>query len=524
MDSRLAQRLKAIEAYDGGASLRQISRGIEKESLRILPSGQLSQQPHPKALGAALTNPNITTDYSEALLEFITPPCSTIEQALNWLKDLHHFTYNNINDELLWVNSMPCLMGDELSIPIAQYGSSNIGTMKYVYRLGLWHRYGRVMQTIAGIHYNLSFSTDFWQSYQQLENNDDDLQTFTSAGYFDVVRNFQRYSWLLIYLFGASPAICRSFLQGRESDLSTHMKNTLYLPNGTSLRMSDIGYQNSAQEDLSISYNNLSDYAAGLRQAIETPYQPYEEMGIKQDGEYLQLNSNILQIENEYYGNIRPKRNTQPLESPTQALTRRGVEYIEVRCLDIDPFDPIGIDQNKAAFVELFATFCLLYSSPLLDESSDKQIQQNMESVIYRGRDTDQLMFEQGETHSIKDLGLNLLSMMEPIAELLDNGGGNTYQTALSHAQRLMEYPAETPSARILQTLHDKQQPFFPWAMEKAQEHKAALSQHRYQQINAQQLTKIAQESLVKQQAIEANDTLSFDDFLADYFINANKV
>ena len=181
--------------------------GIEKEGLRVDRSGQLSQRPHPEGLGSALTSSNITTDFSESLVELITPVYADPETAIDFLKDLHSFTYCHLGDELLWAGSMPCRIPDPALIPIARYGSSNIGQMKYVYRLGLEYRYGKMMQSIAGIHYNFSLSEDFWRALQTSLENTDDLRRFRSASYFKMIRNFRRHSWLLLYLFGASPAL-----------------------------------------------------------------------------------------------------------------------------------------------------------------------------------------------------------------------------------------------------------------------------------------------------------------------------
>ena len=132
------------------------SIGIEKECLRVDKNGKLSQQPHPASLGSALTNPYITTDFSEALLELITPPEPGVSAALECLQKIHQFVYSQLEDESLWNASMPCVVAGEDGIPIAQYGSSNSGMMKTVYRRGLGHRYGKMMQAIAGVHFNYS--------------------------------------------------------------------------------------------------------------------------------------------------------------------------------------------------------------------------------------------------------------------------------------------------------------------------------------------------------------------------------
>ncbi|HCR79020.1 MAG TPA: glutamate--cysteine ligase, partial [Alcanivorax sp.] len=271
MTDTLSQRIQALLDSEAAATLAHIRRGIEKESLRITDQGLLAHTPHPRELGSALTHPYITTDYSESLLEFITPPSTDLQQPIEFLENLHRYAYRHIDDELLWVNSMPCMIANDNDVPVAEYGSSNVGRMKHIYRIGLGHRYGRKMQTIAGIHYNFSFPDEFWRINRELEGSQAPLRDYISQRYFDLTRNFQRYSWLLVYLFGASPALCSSFLAGREHQLLERFDHSLYRPNATSLRMSDLGYQNNAQSSLAISYNNLDDYVRTLTHAMKTP-------------------------------------------------------------------------------------------------------------------------------------------------------------------------------------------------------------------------------------------------------------
>jgi len=233
----LAKRLDWIAAKGYDRLLAGIQRGIEKESLRIDSDGALSTRRHPESLGSPLTHPHITTDYSEALLEFVTPVCDKIQDVNDFLTRIHRYVYRNIGDEKLWVNSMPCILRGEESIPIAQYGNSNVGRMKQVYRRGLQYRYGRIMQTISGIHYNFSLPDAFWQTFFETHaENETRIQDHISSSYFAAIRNFHRYCWLLFYLFGASPAVCKSFAAGRDVGLQTFDDETYYEPYATSLR------------------------------------------------------------------------------------------------------------------------------------------------------------------------------------------------------------------------------------------------------------------------------------------------
>ncbi len=521
MSNPLDQRIAAVQSHSLHKTLVDIRRGIEKESLRIQANGHLAQTRHPEALGAALTHPWITTDYSEALLEFITPASTRLSAPLEFLDELHRYTYQVLDNEKLWVNSMPCIMGDEQSIPIAQYGSSNIGRMKYVYRVGLWHRYGRAMQTIAGIHYNISFPKDFWQGLQRIDRDQRPLQDYISDQYFRLIRNFQRYVGLVIYLFGASPAVCPSFLKGRDHSLVwlNEKHSTLHLPYGTSLRMSNLGYQNDAQSDLDISYNSLPEYIASLRHAIETPHKPYEALGVKVNGEYRQLNTNILQIENEYYGSIRPKQTTQTGERPTVALEKRGVEYIEMRCVDLDPELPLGIGETQMRFLEMFALFCLLESEAPISKTEQNCINFNREAIVSEGRNPELKLHCGEHSVSFRSWAKDILQKITTLASLFDQAyHTKNYSTTAQLQMAKIDNPDNTPSANIIRTLHEKDLSFFQYAMQQAETHERyfrsrPLPKARWQMMQAQ-----AKASHEEQRQMEQQDQMSFDEYLRQYF------
>ncbi|MCU5783323.1 glutamate--cysteine ligase [Alcanivorax balearicus MACL04] len=520
MTDLLSQRIQALLDSDAASTLVGIRRGIEKESLRISTDGNLARTDHPEALGSALTHPYITTDYSEALLEFITPASSDLHSPLEFLDQLHRYTYRHIGDELLWVNSMPCRVKEDNEVPVARYGSSNVGRMKHIYRIGLGHRYGRKMQTIAGIHYNFSFPESFWQLHQAQEGSDEPLQDFISRRYFDLTRNFQRYSWLLVYLFGASPALCASFLAGREHHLLERFDHSLYRPHATSLRMSDLGYQNNAQSSLAISYNNLDEYVETLTHAIKTPEPAYDAIGVLDaKGDYQQLNANILQIENEYYSSIRPKRTINKGERPTLALKRRGVEYIEIRALDLNPFEPVGINQQEIRFLDLFATYCLLRTSPQLESCDLNASKDNLRQVVYNGRDTSVALNNWGESVTLKQWALEKLDQMVPIAELFDRcHGGNNYCDALKRQRLKVEEPDATPSGQIMDKLESRDQTFFQFAMNQALAHRDHFRSRPLDADREAQLATLARHSLTEQAAWEAADDMDFESYLETYF------
>ncbi|MBB5211629.1 glutamate--cysteine ligase [Microbulbifer hydrolyticus] len=511
--------------------LKGIRRGIEKEGLRVSPEGELAQTDHPRGLGSALTHDSITTDFAEALLEFITPPVATPEQALEKLDQIHRYTYSQIGDERLWVNSMPGRIGRDPEIPVARYGSSHSGTMKTIYRLGLGLRYGRAMQTIAGIHYNFSLPDTFWQWLQAKEAAregrgetaiQESLQDFKTRRYFDLIRNFRRHYWLLIYLFGAAPAVCGTFVQDREHKLQPFDGDgrSLYAPQATSLRMGDLGYTSDAQKSLIVCYNDLSSYLSTLCAAISRPYPPYHELGVKdENGEYQQLSTGLLQIENEFYSPIRPKNPAGMGETALSALDARGVEYIEVRCLDLNPFIPLGIEAPQMRFLDAFLLHCLLSDSPMTDDADYRAIQQNQARIVYQGRDPEVQLIHNGSERKLTDWAGELLDEITPMAELLDQAWqSHDYTRAVAVQRDKIEGRTPTPAAQMLAEMHEHQQTFFQWAQDKAEQHRQYFLDRPLSEKEQAEFEAHAKASLQKQSEVEASDQGSFEDFLGQYY------
>ena len=498
-------------------------KGVEKESLRVTPDGRIAQTPHPQALGSALTNEFITTDYSEALIELVTPTFTESWALLQFLCDLHQFVYRHLGDELLWATSMPCILDGDASIPIARYGRSNIGRMKEVYREGLGHRYGRMMQAISGVHFNYSFPEKFWPVLAELLESRDAGQDFVSDRYFALLRNYRRHGWLILYLFGNSPMLCKSFLGGREHTLKELTPGTLYEPYATSLRMSDLGYRNKSQAGVKISVNSLQEYIRDLSQAIAIPSVEYERIGVKVSGpngdEYRQLNANVLQIENEYYSFIRPKRVIRSGERPTQALKRAGVQYVEVRALDVSAFDPVGVNQNKLRFVEAFLALCILKDSPPIDHDEQERLDQNHAVVAHRGREPGLQLDRAGRGAPLPIWGLELIDEMRGVCELLDQGDAQRpYTAALEVQEAKLRDVALTPAARTLAELAGTGESFSAFASRMSRAHKSYfLDLYPPNQARLQQFREEAAASLEKQEGIEKSDTMNFEVYLANY-------
>ena len=519
IDRKFEQTLAALINSGEPQIIQGGRKGVEKESLRVTPDGRIALTPHPRALGSALTNEHITTDYSEALIELVSPTFRTSWELLQYLLDLHQFVYQHLGDELLWATSMPSIIDGDANIPIAQFGSSNVGRMKTVYREGLGVRYGRMMQAISGVHYNYSFPETFWDPWADLVQSRIRGQDFISERYFHLLRNYRRHGWIVLYLFGVSPVVCNSFLRGRNVTLPRLSKDTSYEPYATSLRMSDLGYRNRNQAGLSVSVNSLDEYVRDLSRAITTRHEPYEKIGVKVDGEYRQLNANILQIENEYYSFIRPKRVARSGERPTKALRRAGVEYVEVRALDVSAFDPVGVNQNKLRFLEVFLALCLMKDSPPIDISEQDTLDANHVVVARRGREPGLTLDRDGRAVPMQAWARELVDSMRGIAEIFDRGDpARPYSAALAVQASKVDDVSLTPSARMLAELESTGESFFDLGLRMSRLHKEYFLALYPPNVDRQaEFRAEAEESLGAQAAVEAADKMSFDAYLAEY-------
>ena len=500
--SSLQQRIDAVSPD----RLKGILRGVEKESLRALPSGGLALTPHPVGLGSALTHSQITTDFSESQVELITRAHGNVQSVLDDLTELHQFTYRvlrDAGDEMLWASSMPCGLPTDETIPLARYGSSNIGRAKSVYRMGLGHRYGRRMQTISGIHYNWS------------------LPGLSNTEYFALIRNFRRHAFLLMTLFGASPAVCSTFVEGRPHGLQSLPSGSMYMPYGTSLRMGRLGYQSDAQSSLAVSYNSLESYAASLQDALTRPYPAYEAIGIMNPGgEYNQLATTLLQIENEFYGTIRPKRVIRSGERPLHALRERGVEYVEVRLMDLDPFETVGINATTMRFLDVFLLHCVLSDSAQDTPNEIAALARNQHLTAAQGREPGLKLDRNGESVSLVDWGLTIIDECLPIARSIDAAlaTGALHVEAVEAARRSLQHPDTLPSARVLRAMADEHEnSFVRFVRTRSVQTRDALLAMPLTPEQADRQRRMVEDSVRAQREIETSDTLPFEEFRKQY-------
>ena len=525
MHSSIEHNLNLVIKNNIESTLRIGKVGIEKESLRTNKKGVIANTDHPVALGSALMHPYITTDYSEALLEFVTPPLETAEQAIKFLGQIHQFVYPNIGEECLWPASMPCILNGEQSIRIAEYGTSNLGLMKNVYRRGLGYRYGKVMQVISGIHVNLSMPEDFWPSWQNALEDKTSTQEFVNQQYFKLIRNLQRVGWLVPYLFGASPAVDKSFSHQGVKDLQRWDEDTLYAQHATSLRLGDIGYTNHRENEIGVKacYDNLPDYVSCLRRAIETPYAPYEEIGVEVNGEYRQLNANILQIENEYYSTVRPKQVARRNEKPTDALLDRGVQYVEIRSLDLNPFSPFGVSIEQIRFIEVLFVYCLLGDESLIDRKEREEIDINAYEVSHHGRKPELYLRKKGESISLQAWCKEIFAGLLQIAQCMDkNSGNNLFVQSINQFYPSVESVEQTFSAKILSAMRDNNLSYYQYIESLGKQYCQFYSSSEKCEQTSNVISNAVEKSLREQKKLEDGDDKSFSSFLEDYFAKQN--
>jgi glutamate--cysteine ligase len=482
--------------------------------------GGISQKPHPEVFGCPLTHPYITTDFSESLIELITPPVKGCEEMLSFLHNTQSYLYHNLpSDQSFWHSSMPCVIRGKTYIPIAYYGESNRAKMKTIYRRGLANRYGSVMQTIAGIHFNYSFSSDFWEKYYSLSASEYGLREFIDDAYMAMARNIIRYGWLVPYLFGASPAVCKSFLEGyHDHSLQEFNDNTLFEPYATSLRMGDIGYQNLCEDVAGVkaNYNSVRHYIHSLKAGMQTPSPEYEAFGLKCEGEYQQLNTNILQIENEYYASVRPKPSMSLEKKPLDALKDHGIEYIELRSIDINPLSPLGIDQQQVNFLESFLLFCLLDNSALISTSEQNDIDNNDNLVAHKGRKPGLLLVDNGESKYLQDWGEDILNKVHLCSHMFSP---NHAKDVKSVAKRITD-SSLTPSATILSNMRNNNQGFFDYTDTLSKQYKSSFLSNRVDKNHSNFLDEHAKISCKELKEIEQSDDISFEEFMTNYFDN----
>jgi glutamate--cysteine ligase len=506
MTSDAFKRSLKIHQEKGFFNNLKILRGIERESLRVTQDGKISQNNHPENLGSPLTSKEITTDFAEALVELVTPTFESAEELFGHLSLLHKFLYSEMGEEILWNFSMPCAFQSEQEIKIAEYGKTNSGMLKHIYRKGLRLRYGSIMQCVSGIHFNFSLSEDSWAPLTRSLD-----QSFINQKYLGAIRNIKRNFWFLLERLGASPVSDESYLLNREHSLAKHGKNDLFLPFATSLRMSDVGYQSSMQNALKINYNNLDEFIDAIIKGIKTPVKRFEDIGLLDEkGMPQQISTGILQIENELYDIVRPKRSGPSGSRPASLLKNEGIEYLELRGIDINPFIPEGIDENKIKLLDIFIIHSLISESPQVSNKEIEEIRTNQKIMVESGRSENVKLEQNGVSTPLKELKKIFHDELIQVATAMDE-----YCPGYSNALRAEMSINLLPSQKIMNDMESQNLSFQEYGL--IQSKKIAMEQKSFTDNNFLKFIHNADQSLKDLKNLSKNADMDINKYVELY-------
>ncbi|MGL5989977.1 bifunctional glutamate--cysteine ligase GshA/glutathione synthetase GshB [Cetobacterium sp.] len=377
---------KVVKKYNLGLDIKKGNFGIEKESLRVKENGELCITEHPKVFGDKLKHPFITVDFSESQIEMITPVQKSVESAYNFLKNIHEVVSINLKDEYLWSQSVPPILPEDSKIPVAKF-ENNKELEEYRQKLG--EKYGRKKQLLSGIHFNFSFDDEFLKELYELSSSNLSLKDFKNEIYLKISRNYFKYGWIVIYLLGASPVVHETYLQNCIDKMKKFTEDTYYFENIVSFRNSSCGYRN--KDEFYVNYESVNKYVNSLKGLID---------------------KNVISSPKEYYSPIRLKtKNTKEI---LNELESNGIDYLEFRSIDLNPFSKIGIEKLDLKFLHIFILFLFLKEEEEFTEKDYFRYLKNQELLANNGNSKDFKLIccEDTET-SPKDYSLMILESIE---------------------------------------------------------------------------------------------------------------
>ncbi|MGL1894518.1 MAG: bifunctional glutamate--cysteine ligase GshA/glutathione synthetase GshB [Spirochaetaceae bacterium] len=414
--------LKTIKDNNLAAGLIKGKWGLEKENLRVDTDGKLALTPHPTILGDKLTHPYITTDFSESQIEMITPPSNSIDEAYYMLENIHDIVNENLpKDEYLWTSSMPPIIPDDNDIPIANYGSSPDAQAKMKYREYIAEKYGKHKQLISGIHYNFSFRNSFLHELYKFEEKQDSYYDFKNRLYLTISRNLLKHQWLITYLLGANVATHSTYKLCCETAKEFRRGEEFIFDDACSYRNSICGYRNN--EDFRVSFDTLDENISDLKSLIS---------------------KGALNCVNEYYSPVRLK-NSKDQNTFTE-LEKEGIEYIELRMIDLNPLTKVGISKGDIHLVHLIILSSLLYPCSLYDQDAQSKAIEKQNFVSLHGRKLNDELKEEG------------LFFFERVKNVLDtlNINNNYYNSIISNAINKLNGKVKPYSENIYKLVEKK--------------------------------------------------------------------
>ena len=412
--------LKTIKNLFTKQELLKGNFGVEREGLRVDLKGKLSQKPHPTVFGYKMCNPYITTDFSESQLELITPVFSTTEETYKFLNALYEIVAMELEDEYLWPQSMPAIIPEDKDIPIAEFCGCEEGKVAREYREELFLKYGGKKQLISGIHYNFSFNENIIKKLYENSDKLKNYKAFKDDLYLKVTRNYLRYRWLLIYLLGCTGVVHESYQEDCVKQLEEISKDSFSNEGALSYRNSECGYKNKI--DLFPKYNSVKDYVDSINKFID---------------------EDLIDTPRELYAPIRLKAKNP--KSLLNSLMDDGINYLEYRSIDINPFEKGGIALNDLHFMNVFNLFLLIE-----DENDYENWQQealnNQNTIAINGKNDVELIRD-GKSISKVQWGIEILNKIKVINDELQLG----YEEIIEDIRKRVEDYKETYTYKIIE-------------------------------------------------------------------------
>lgn len=459
--------------------------GIEREGLRVRQDGTLTDTKHPAIFGPKSDNPYITTDFSESQVEVVTPPYESVHRAYEVLESLVDIVNNEIREsgELIWPASMPCIAPDD--VPVAEYGEEFRD--EYLYRLGLIGKYGGLKQLLTGIHFNFSFSDEFIDKLHELIDPDISLQDFKDKLYLKMARNYLRYRWLIIYLTGSSAAMHESYDCYKEELVTHEDKDTIIVKNGPSLRNSSCGYKN--QVNLFPRYTSIDEYVEDVQDYVD---------------------SGVLQKAKELYTQIRLKTGKQG--DILKSLKEDGVQYLEIRTIDLNVFDKAGVNIKDLEFLQLFMIYMMLLDEPdTPNEIWQEEALENENLVAVSGLLPGLELSKEGKKITVQKWGNEIIDGIEHMAKELGLG----FRDVLYEMRARVDNPDITYANSMAKLV--KRDGYIPAMMRFARHYSDDSNYYRYQ-MRGYEDYELSTQILIKEaitRGVEVEELDASDSFIA---------
>ncbi|QUI23380.1 bifunctional glutamate--cysteine ligase GshA/glutathione synthetase GshB [Vallitalea pronyensis] len=427
--------------------------GLEKENVRVNYSGKLATTPHPKAFGDKLMNPYITTDFSESQVEMITPTVDSLEELYHMLDTIQNVIATTLDNELLWPQSLPPILPEEEQIPIASYETNEIKIQDNanLYREYLANKYGRKKQMISGIHFNFSFKDSFLRKLYESCKKHHSYRAFKDDLYMKMTRNITKFSWFFIRLLGSSPAIDESYFDYCKKCYKGSLFDDETFKFKASIRNGRCGYKNN--DNYYVNLDSLEDYIESMQHLIDA-------------GELISSK--------EYYSVIRPKNSQGNLS----ALKEHGIEYLELRLLDINPLFKLGISMDDLYLIHLFMVFSLLLDNDTLDEQLFHEATENKHHIADYGRKKGLAFNFDGKETDVETLSMEVLDTLRAIIDLIHIKREFLHKTMDKYEAMIKDHTKIYSSILIEQI---KEQGFIQFHLNKAKEY---LAKSRAQRFN----------------------------------------